>query len=110
MNVLKDMILTEIEGEFYAVPVGEAAKRFSGMICMNRTGKRIFELLAEGKDRDGVVCQLMQEYDVAGNVAGELHLMGNDDHGFSLLSQLLHDAQHFAYQLRIERRGRLIKQ
>ena len=26
MNTLKDMILTEIEGEWYAVPVGEAEK------------------------------------------------------------------------------------
>ena len=47
MNTLKDMILTEIEGEWYAVPVGEAAKRFSGMIRMNKTGKRIFELLMD---------------------------------------------------------------
>ena len=64
MNTLKDMILTEIEGEWYAVPVGEAAKRFSGMIRMNKTGKRIFELLMEGKDQDGVVRQLMEEYEV----------------------------------------------
>ena len=64
MSMLKDMILTEIEGEYYAVPVGEAAKQFSGMIRMNRTGKRIFELLTEGNDRDGVVRQLMEEYDV----------------------------------------------
>jgi len=64
MNVLKDMILTEIEGEWYAVPVGEAAKRFSGMIRMNKTGKRIFELLMEGKDQDGVVKELMEEYEV----------------------------------------------
>ncbi len=64
MAELKDMILTEIEGEWYAVPVGEAAKRFSGMIRMNRTGKRIFELLMEGKDQDGTVRQLMEEYEV----------------------------------------------
>ena len=78
MNVLKDMILTEIEGEWYAVPIGEAAKRFSGMIRMNRTGKRIFELLMEGKDQDGVVRQLMEEYEVdeataQANVADFIH-------------------------------------
>ena len=64
MNAMKDMILTEIEGEWYAVPVGEAAKRFSGMIRMNKTGKRIFELLMEGKDQNDVVRQLMAEYEV----------------------------------------------
>lgn len=64
MNVLKDMILTEIEGEWYAVPVGEAAKRFSGMIRMNKTGKRIFELLSEGRDEEDAARQLTAEYEV----------------------------------------------
>ena len=64
MAELKDMILTEIEGEYYAVPVGAAAERFSGMIRMNQTGKRIFELLMEGRDEDGTVRQLMEEYEV----------------------------------------------
>lgn len=71
MNVLKDMILTEIEGEWYAVPVGEAAKRFSGMIRMNRTGKRIFELLMEGKDEAETVRQLTAEYEVDEDTAQE---------------------------------------
>ena len=71
MNVLKDMILTEIEGEWYAVPVGEAAKRFSGMIRMNRTGKRIFELLLEGMDEDAVAQTLTEEFDVDEKTARE---------------------------------------
>ncbi len=64
MAELKDMILTEIEGEYYAVPAGEAARRFSGMIRMNRTGKRIFELLMEGLDLDGAARRLTEEFDV----------------------------------------------
>ena len=64
MNVLKDMILTEIEGEWYAVPVGEAAKRFSGMIRMNKTGKRIFELLSEGRDEEDAARQRTAGYEV----------------------------------------------
>ena len=64
MITLKDMVLTEIEGEYYAVPVGEAAQRFSGMIRMNRTGKRIFELLMEGLDQAAVVQKLTEEFDV----------------------------------------------
>jgi hypothetical protein len=71
MNVLKDMILTEIEGEWYAVPVGEAAKRFSGMIRMNKTGKRIFELLMAGKTEAETVAQLTEEYEVEEATARE---------------------------------------
>ena len=64
MAELKDMILTEIEGEYYAVPTGAAAQRFSGMIRMNRTGKRIFELLLGGADENEAVRQLREEFDV----------------------------------------------
>ena len=71
MNMLKDMILTEIEGEWYAVPVGEAAKRFSGMIRMNKTGKRIFELLMAGKTEAETVAQLTEEYEVEEATARE---------------------------------------
>lgn len=71
MNALKDMILTEIEGEYYAVPTGAAAKRFSGMIRMNRTGKRIFELLLEGMDEDAVAQTLTEEFDVDEKTARE---------------------------------------
>ena len=71
MSALKDMILTEIEGEYYAVPTGEAAKRFSGMIRMNRTGKRIFELLLEGVDEDAAAHKLTEEFDVDEKTARE---------------------------------------
>ena len=71
MNALKDMILTEIEGEYYAVPTGAAAKRFSGTIRMNRTGKRIFELLLEGMDEDAVAQTLTEEFDVDEKTARE---------------------------------------
>ncbi len=64
MNALKDMILTEIEGDYYAVPTGAAAKRFSGMIRMNKTGKRIFELLMEDLSEDETVRKLTEEYEV----------------------------------------------
>ena len=97
MAELKDMILTEIEGEYYAVPTGAAAKRFSGMIRMNRTGKRIFELLLEGKNEDETVRQMTEEFDVdeataRANVraildklrgAGVLYGAGNRDAGLS---------------------------
>ena len=64
MSGLKDMILTEIGGDCFAVPTGATARRLSGMIRMNKTGKRIFELLLEGRDEDETVRQLRVEFDV----------------------------------------------
>ncbi len=44
------------------------------------------------------------------DVAGKVHLMGDDQHGHALARQLAHDHQHLAAQLRVERRGRLVEQ
>ncbi|CDN41235.1 6-pyruvoyl-tetrahydropterin synthase [Paenibacillus sp. P22] len=52
----------------------------------------------------------VHEYNPVGYLPGELHLVGDDDHRHPLLSQLPHHFQHFADQLRIERRCRLVEQ
>ncbi|SYN65852.1 Uncharacterised protein [Klebsiella pneumoniae] len=44
------------------------------------------------------------------NMASKAHFVSHYHHGFPLFCQLLHNTQHFAYQFRIERRGRFIKQ
>lgn len=64
MNALKDMILTKVSGEYYAVPLRSAKLSFSGMIRMNKTGKRIFELLREGLTEDEAVQKLLTEFKV----------------------------------------------
>ena len=47
---------------------------------------------------------------MAGNIAGEGHLVGDDDHGQALLGQLAHNAQHFTHHLGVQGGGRLVKQ
>ena len=48
--------------------------------------------------------------DAVADPAGEVHLVRHHDHGHALVGQRLHDAQHLAHRLRIERRGRLVEQ
>ena len=45
-----------------------------------------------------------------GNILRKLHLMGDDDHCRPLFGKLLHHLQHLADELRVKRRGRLIKE
>lgn len=71
MNALKDMILTKVNGEYYAVPLRSAKLSFSGMIRMNKTGKRIFELLRDGLDEAAAAAQLQQEFRVDEDTARE---------------------------------------
>ena len=44
-----------------------------------------------------------------GDVAGEVHLVGDDDHRAVFICELTDDGEHFMRQLRIERAGRLIE-
>lgn len=46
---------------------------------------------------------LVKEQDFSGDVTGEAHLMGDDDHGAPFFGQQANDFKHFANQLRIQR-------
>ena len=69
---LKDgVIISEINGEFVAVPSGAASTRFNGMIRMNRTAATIAKALQQGKTEDEVVAALCEEYEVSETIARE---------------------------------------
>ena len=69
---LKDgVIISEINGEFVAVPSGAASRSFNGMIRMNRTAATIAKALQAGKTEDETVAALCEEYDVSEEIARE---------------------------------------
>ena len=47
---------------------------------------------------------------MARHVACKVHFVGDDEHRAAFLGQRAHDAEHFADELGIERRGRLVEQ
>ena len=53
---------------------------------------------------------LMQEHHLIRDFAGEAHFVGHQNHRTAFLSQALNHLQHFAHQLGVERRGRLVEQ
>src|SRR5262245_10267468 len=58
-------------------------------------------------DRDAPA---VHEHDTRADVAREGHLVGHHDHGHALARELLHDAQHLADQLGVQRRSDLVEQ
>ena len=48
--------------------------------------------------------------DAVGDIAGKAHLVRHDDHGHTVVRQVAHDAQNVAHELRVERRGGLVKE
>lgn len=53
---------------------------------------------------------LIEEEHAVSDLAGKAHLMCNDDHGHAGVRQLLHNVEHLADHLGVERGGRLIEQ
>ena len=52
----------------------------------------------------------VHEDDTVGHLLGKAHLVGDDDHGHALSGQVLHDVQHLAHHLRIQRGGGLVEE
>lgn len=69
---LKDgIIISEINGEFVAVPSGAASKSFNGMIRMNKTAAMIAKLLQEGADETAIIAAMCEQYEVDEAIARE---------------------------------------
>ena len=54
---------TELSGEYIAVPVGDNADGFKGVLNLNASGVAILKLMKEDTTVDGIVTELMKEYD-----------------------------------------------
>ena len=53
---------------------------------------------------------MVHEHDAVGDLAGEVHLVGDDEHGHAARGEVAHDGQHLADQLGVERAGDLVEQ
>ena len=74
------------------------ARRTSGSV-KNCLGRRLFDDLAVGHEDDAV-----------GGLAGEAHLVGDDDHRHAVFGEPHHDVEHLGDHLGVERARRLVEQ
>ncbi len=63
MRLKKELLLSETAGEYYAVPMAEAAKAFTGLIRLNKTGFYILKKISEGMHDDEIAAQLVTEFE-----------------------------------------------
>ena len=64
MKIKAGFVVREIAGECVVVALGDASKIFNGIIKLNETGKLIWEMLAQGREKDEIVAQILNEYEV----------------------------------------------
>lgn len=59
-----DYILRQIGDDYIIVPVGKTALNFNGMITVNEVGAFLWEQLVSGTDREKLVQNLIDNYEV----------------------------------------------
>lgn len=64
MRIVSGFFLREIVGETVAIPSGDAARRLSGLIALNGSGKFLFELLQTEQTEQDLVGAVMERYDI----------------------------------------------
>ena len=63
MKIKEGFVAKEIAGQYVVVALGEASKVFNGIIKLNDSGRFIWELIAEGKEKDTIIDALLEEYE-----------------------------------------------
>lgn len=63
MKLISGMTVTEVAGEYIAVPVGAAAEQFKGIVRLNGTALDIWKGLEEGKSEDEIAQLLVDSYE-----------------------------------------------
>lgn len=60
-----NFLMREVAGSAVAVPVGEAAREFPGMIRLNEAGKYLWELLGQEQTPQSLTKALLDRYEVS---------------------------------------------
>ena len=61
----KDFLLREVADSLVLVPVGDAARRFPGMIRLNETGRLLWELLQQEQTPESLTEALLSRFEVS---------------------------------------------
>ncbi len=64
MKIKEGFILRQVADNYLVVAVGDAVKKFKGMITLNETGAFIWKALEKGATEDELVEKLTAEYKV----------------------------------------------
>lgn len=69
IKIKENFMLREVAGSFAVVPVGNASINFKGLITLNETGAFLWKHLAKGIEKEALVKEMLNEYDVLEDVA-----------------------------------------
>ena len=64
MIIRKQLVKRSIAGDVILVPVGDASLELKGLLTLNETGERMWDLLPRCETEDALVQQMLEEYEV----------------------------------------------
>ena len=64
VKINPEYILREIAGECILIPTGNAARKFSGLVAMNESGKFLFNLLKEECTEECLLERFLETYEI----------------------------------------------
>jgi len=84
MRIKGKFVVRKIADEIVALPTGNDALHFSGIISLNEVGEFLFQLLGEEQDLNSMIRAVVSEYEVdeqtaAADIADFLAVMRQND-------------------------------
>lgn len=64
MKINYELILREIAGDTFLVPIGEAAQQYNGMFVLNELGAFLWQHMEAAQDEEALVELVLNQYDV----------------------------------------------
>ncbi len=65
IRIKEGFVLRDVAGQAIVIAVGEASKRFHGMINLNSTARFIWKKIEAGENVGKIVEDMVEQYDVA---------------------------------------------
>lgn len=90
-KVVDELVVKEINGQSYAVPVGKLTNKFKGIVALNSTALFLWPKLIIGTSKDELVHALCSKFEVTSEIAS----MDVE----SLLSTLINHQLIISYEL-----------
>lgn len=64
MNVRKQLVKRTIAGDVILVPVGDSSLELKGLLTLNESGERMWDLLLQCDTEEALVQHMLEEYEV----------------------------------------------
>ena len=71
IKIKKGFVLNEIDSEYIVAATGRRSRTFGGYICLNHTGKFLWDIISKGTEKDTLYKKFAEEFGIDYTTAKE---------------------------------------